>query len=64
MAHQISIFAENRPGRIERVTGILGDAGINVFAASGVTDGKGGYGYVIHVRPDDFESASNVLEAK
>jgi len=42
----------------------LADARINVFATYGVADGKGGYGYVIHVRPDDFEAAANALDAK
>ena len=32
MAHQIAVFAENKPGRIERVTRVLMDAGINIRA--------------------------------
>ncbi len=32
MAHQISVFAENKPGRIERITRILSDKGINIRA--------------------------------
>jgi hypothetical protein len=32
MAHQISIFVENKPGRIERVTEILTKADVNIRA--------------------------------
>ena len=32
MAHQISVFVENKPGRIERVTDILARAGVNIRA--------------------------------
>lgn len=32
MAHQLSVFAENRPGRIERITGILTQAQVNIRA--------------------------------
>ncbi|HNV39396.1 MAG TPA: ACT domain-containing protein, partial [Methanoculleus sp.] len=31
---QISIFSENRPGRLAAVAGALRDAGINIFAFS------------------------------
>lgn len=32
MAHQISVFAENRPGRLRKVTGLLAEAGVNLRA--------------------------------
>lgn len=35
---------------------------VNVFASSGVSDGKGSYGYVIYVRPDDYERAVAALK--
>jgi hypothetical protein len=39
----------------------LYEAGVNVFASSGVADGRGGFGYVIYIRPDDFEKAAEAL---
>ena len=39
----------------------LSDAQINVYASSGVTDGRGGYGYIMYIRPEDFQKASQVL---
>ncbi|MBP2680265.1 MAG: hypothetical protein H6Q78_128 [Candidatus Krumholzibacteriota bacterium] len=41
----------------------LSSADINIAASSGVTDGQGGYGYVIHLRSDDVEDAARELEA-
>lgn len=36
-------------------------ANVNIYASSGVADGKGHYGYIIYVRPDDFERAVAAL---
>lgn len=41
----------------------LSDSQINVSASSGVTDGRGGYGYVVYVAPNDFEKAARTLQA-
>jgi hypothetical protein len=37
-------------------------ANVSVYASNGVADGKGGYGYVIYVRPRDFQRAAQALE--
>lgn len=34
---------------------------INVYMSSGVTDGRDGFGYIVYVRPEDFDRASKVL---
>ncbi len=39
----------------------LYQASVNVYASSGVTDGRGGYGYVIYVRPEEYERAVAAL---
>ncbi len=36
-------------------------ADVNVYAASGVSDGSGSFGYLIYVRPDEFERAAAAL---
>jgi hypothetical protein len=41
----------------------LSESQINVSASSGVTDGRGGYGYVVYVAPQDFEKAARTLQA-
>jgi len=39
----------------------LYDASVNVYASNGVTDGQGGYGYVVYVKPEDCDRASAAL---
>jgi hypothetical protein len=33
-----------------------------VYASSGVADGRGGYGYILYVRPEQYERATAALE--
>ncbi len=40
----------------------LAEAKVNVYASSGVTDGKGSYGYVLYIRRDEYERAAKALE--
>jgi hypothetical protein len=40
MAHQINVFLENRPGRLERLTGALTQAGVNIRAIT-IADQEG-----------------------
>jgi hypothetical protein len=42
----------------------LSNAGINIHAANGVIDGGGRFGYVVWVKPEDYEAAAKVLEAQ
>jgi hypothetical protein len=58
MAHQISVFAENKPGRIERVTRILGEAGVNIRAITVATSGSFG---VIKLLVDNPDRACEAL---
>lgn len=37
-------------------------AGVNVYASNAVADGFGKYGYLIYVRPEDYERAAKALE--
>ena len=39
----------------------LFEAGVDVYASSGVTDGRGSFGYVVYVREDQFELAASAL---
>lgn len=49
-------------GALAEVHMKLYEANVNVYASSGVSDGNGTYGYVIYVRPDDYERAAAALE--
>ena len=37
------------------------EAEVNVESASGVTDGRGAFGYIIHVEREDFDKAAEAL---
>jgi hypothetical protein len=39
----------------------LFEAGVDVYASSGVTDGRGSFGYVVYVREDQFDRAAAAL---
>ncbi len=39
----------------------LFEAGVNVYASSGITDGKGSFGYVVYVQPQQYERAAQAL---
>ena len=39
----------------------LSDAGINVHAANGVVDGSGRFGYVMWVKPEDYDKAAKAF---
>jgi hypothetical protein len=55
------ISGDDRLGALADVHAQLYDAGINVYSSNGVTDGRGGYGYVLHVKQADFEDAARAL---
>lgn len=55
------VQGEDVPGALVGIHETLHDAGINVYAATGVSGGAGSFGYVIHVRPADFEKAAGAL---
>ena len=56
------IHGDDQLGALVQILTKLADAGINIFNSSGVTDGRGGYGYIIHVRPEKYDEAARVLE--
>lgn len=55
------IQGDDRLGALVEIHRKLYDAGINMYASTGVTDGSGRYGYVMYVRPEDHENAKRVL---
>jgi hypothetical protein len=55
------VRGDDELGALAGVHRSLSDAGINVYASTGVTDGEGSYGYVLYVRPDDYARAAAAL---
>lgn len=48
-------------GALNDVHKKLFDAGVNIAASTAVTDGKGGFGYVIYLRTEHFQLAVDTL---
>ena len=57
------IQGDDQLGAIADIHRRLYDAQINVYASSGVTDGRGGYGYILYVKRDQYPTAATVLGA-
>ena len=58
MAYHISVFLENNPGKLEKITTILSDNGINLRAMSLASSGDFG---VMKLLVDDPDKAFDVL---
>jgi predicted amino acid-binding ACT domain protein len=55
------VQGDDKLGAVAEVHSKLYAANVNIYASSGVADGKGHYGYIIYVRPDDYENAVRAL---
>lgn len=56
------VRGDDELGALAEIHAKLYDAKVNIYASNGVTDGKGSYGYVIYVRPEEFKRAATALE--
>ena len=55
------IYGADRAGVLIEYHLRLADAGINIYASNGTTDGYGGFGFVLWVKSEDYEKAAQVL---
>jgi len=56
------VQGDDELGVLARIHKRLYDANINVYASSGIADGKGSFAYLIYVRAEDFDLAARTLE--
>lgn len=56
------VQGDDELGVLARIHESLYAAKVNVYASSGVADGEGRFGYVIYVRPEDYDRAVAALE--
>jgi hypothetical protein len=61
--HAILVRGDDNLGSLVEIHRRLFDANINIYASSGVTADCGRFGYLVHVKEEDFERASMVLGA-
>ena len=59
MPHQVSVFLENRPGRLGQVTGVLAQIGVNIRAMT-LASSSAGWG-VLNLLVDQPEKACRAL---
>ncbi|MBN1454877.1 MAG: amino acid-binding protein [Methanomicrobia archaeon] len=59
MAKQINVFLENRPGKLEQITGVLADAAVNILALKITSDEQ--YG-IFQLLMDDPERGFRALQ--
>ena len=58
----ILVQGDDELGALEDIHNKLFLANVNVYASMGVTDGKGGFGYIIYVRSEGLERALKALD--
>ena len=55
------IQGDDELGALAEIHRKIYDAKVNVYSASGVTDGHGSFGYIVYVKSQDFEIAAAAL---
>ncbi len=61
--HALLVQGDDKMGAIAEIHARLARADVRVFASSGVADGKGCYGYLLYLRPEQIDSAAAALQA-
>ena len=59
--HALLVQGDDELGALAGVHERLVEAGVDIYASSGVTDGRGAFGYVVYVREDQFDTAAAAL---
>ena len=59
--HALLVQGDDELGALASVHERLVDAGVDIYASSGVTDGHDKFGYVVYVREDQFKKAFDAL---
>lgn len=58
----ILVQGDDELGALTEIHKKLYQANVNVYASNGVTDGKGSFGYVLYIRPEEYARAAAALE--
>ena len=59
--HAVLINGDDHLGALAEILKTLLDSGVDIYASTGVTDGQGGYGYVIYFKEGDYDRAAKAL---
>jgi hypothetical protein len=56
------VQGDDHLGAIADIYGKLSQVEVSVYASTGITDGRGGFGYILYVRPESFGRAEEALK--
>jgi hypothetical protein len=59
--HALLVQGDDELGALAAVHERLFEAGVDVYASTGVTDSRGSFGYVVYVREEQFRRAVEAL---
>lgn len=59
--HAILVQGHDKIGALAEVHKTIYEAGVNVYASSGVSAGSQGYGYILYIRPEALSKATQAL---
>ena len=59
--HGFIVHGDDTLGSLVDIHRKLAHAGINVATSNGISDGRGGYRYILHVSPEDVQLARKTL---
>ena len=59
--HACLIQGDDQLGALADIQRRLIDAGVQIYASTGITDGDGHYGYVIYMKESDYQMAAKTL---
>lgn len=59
--HALLVQGDDELGALASVHERLFEARVDIYASTGVTDGRGAFGYLVYVREDQFEHAAESL---
>ncbi len=57
----ILVQGDDELGALAGIHKKLYQVNVNVYASNGVTDGKGSFGYVLYIKPEEYERAASAL---
>ena len=60
--HALLAQGDDELGALASVHERLFEAGVDIYASSGVSDGHDSFGYLVYVRDDQFERAARALD--
>lgn len=60
--HALLVQGDDELGALASVHERLFKAGVDIYASTGVSDGRGSFGYLVYVREDQFERATEALD--